>query len=51
MKHGVSDPVPAARSERDFEERYGPMLDAVRKSMSACEISGEIRPGADAGTA
>ena len=48
MKHGVADLLHAARSDQDFQETYGPMLDAVRKLMTACEDSGEIRPGADA---
>jgi AcrR family transcriptional regulator len=48
MKHGVADLLHAARSDKDFQETYGPMLDAVRKLMTACEGSGEIRPGADA---
>ena len=48
MKHGVADLLHAARSSQDFEATYWPMLDAVRKLMSACESSGEIRPGADA---
>jgi AcrR family transcriptional regulator len=47
MKHGVADLLHAATSDQDFKETYGPMLDAVRKLMNACESSGEIRPGAD----
>jgi AcrR family transcriptional regulator len=48
MKHGVADLLHAARPDQEFQETYGPMLDAVRKLMTACEASGEIRPGADA---
>jgi AcrR family transcriptional regulator len=48
MKHGVADLLQAARPDQEFQETYGPMLDAVRKLMTACEASGEIRPGADA---
>ncbi len=48
VKHGVADLLHAARSDQDFQETYWPMLDAVRQLMSACERSGEIRPGADA---
>lgn len=48
MKHGVADLLRAAKSDRDFQETYWPMLDAVRKLMNACEGSGEIRPGTNA---
>ncbi len=48
LKHGVADLLHAARSPRDFQETYRPMLDAVRELMTACEASGEVRPGADA---
>lgn len=48
MKHGVADLLRAARSDRESQETYWLMLDAVRKLMNACESSGEIRPGADA---
>jgi AcrR family transcriptional regulator len=48
LKHGFADLLHAATSERDFQETYGPMLDAVRKLMTACESAGEIRAGADA---
>lgn len=47
LKHGVADLLHGARSEQGLQESYGPMLDAVRKLMSACEAAGEIRPGAD----
>jgi AcrR family transcriptional regulator len=48
MKHGVADLLHAVISDRDFQETYWPMLDAVRRLMDACEGSGDIRPGADA---
>jgi AcrR family transcriptional regulator len=48
VKHGVADMLHAAISDQDFQETYRPMLDAVRKLMNACEVSGEIRPGANA---
>jgi AcrR family transcriptional regulator len=48
MKHGVADLLHAGRSDQEFQETYRPMLNAVRKLMTACEDSGEIRPGADA---
>jgi hypothetical protein len=48
MKHGVADLLHAARPDQEFQEIYRPMLDAVRTLMTACEGSGEIRPGADA---
>ena len=47
MKYGVADIVHAARSDRDFQEIYGPMVDAVRQLIAACEDSGEIRAGTD----
>lgn len=48
MKHGVADLLQAARSDRDSQETYRLMLEAVRALIQACEGSGEIRPGADA---
>jgi AcrR family transcriptional regulator len=48
MKRGIADVVRAAMSDRDFQETYWPMVDAVRQLMAACERSGEIAPGADA---
>ena len=47
MKHGVADLLHAATSDQGFKETYWPMLDAVRKLMSACESSGDIPAGAD----
>ena len=47
MKYGVADIVHAATSEQENQEIYGPMLGAVHQLMTACEGSGEIRPGAD----
>ena len=47
MKHGVADLLHTARSEQELRDTYRPMLDAVRKLMTACEASGEVRPGAD----
>lgn len=46
-KHAIADVLHAAMSDKDFQETYWPMLDAVRQLMSACERSGEISPGAD----
>ncbi len=46
MKHGVADVLHAAISDQDVQETYGPMLNAVRQLMDACEGSGDIRPGA-----
>lgn len=48
VKHGIADLLHAAKSDQDFKDTYRQMLDAVRKLMSACEKSGEIRTGADA---
>lgn len=47
MKHGIADMLHAALSDRDFQETYWPMRDAVRQLMQACEATGEIRPGTD----
>ncbi len=47
MKHGVADALDAVLSDRDFQETYWPMLQAVRQLMEACEGSGDIRPGVD----
>jgi AcrR family transcriptional regulator len=49
LKHGMADLLPAVRSDRDAPETYGPILGAVRQLMHACERSGSIHPGADAG--
>ncbi len=45
MKHGVADMLQAVIVDQDFQETYGPLLDAVRQLMNACEGSGAIRPG------
>ena len=47
MKYGVADIVHAATSEQDNQDTYGPMLNAVRQLMAACENSGEIGCGAN----
>ena len=47
MKYGVADIVHAGTSEQENQEIYGPMLGAIHELMAACELSGEIRPGAD----
>jgi AcrR family transcriptional regulator len=48
VKHGIADMLHAVITDRDFQESYWPMLEAVRTLLNACEASGEIRPGADA---
>jgi AcrR family transcriptional regulator len=48
MKHGVADLLRVAISDKDLQETYWPMLDAVRQLMDACEGSGDIRSGIDA---
>ena len=48
VKHGVADLLHAVMSDQDMHETYGPMVDAVRRLMDACERSGAIRPGGDA---
>jgi AcrR family transcriptional regulator len=48
MKHGIYDLLHTASSDRDLQDTYSLMLDAVRTLMSACESSGEIHPGNDA---
>ena len=47
-KHGVAGILDAAISEEDFQETYGPLLDAVRRLLDACEGSEAIPPGLDA---
>ena len=44
-KHGVADVFHAANSDQDFRVTYGPMLDALRRLIRACEASGDLRPG------
>jgi AcrR family transcriptional regulator len=49
MKYGVADIVhAAAASQQENQEVYVPILGAVNQLMVACEVSGEIRPGANA---
>jgi hypothetical protein len=48
MKHGIADVIREVKSVLDFQEIYGPLLDAVRKLMKACEDAGDIRRGANA---
>lgn len=48
VKHGIADLLHAASSDRDLQETYLPMLDALRTLMAACESAGEIHPGANA---
>jgi len=47
MKYGVADMVYAATSAQDRQEHYGPMLDAVRQMIEACEGSGDLPAGTD----
>jgi AcrR family transcriptional regulator len=47
-KHGIRDVVRAAMTDRDFQETYWPMVDAVRQLMEACEHADEIRSDCDA---
>ena len=39
----------AVISDQDVHETYWPMVGAVRQMINACEGSGEIHPGGDAG--
>jgi AcrR family transcriptional regulator len=48
VKHGISDVLDAAKSDKNLKETYLPMLTAVRTLMTACEDSGEIAKGANA---
>lgn len=47
MKYGVVDIVHASTSAAERREHYGPMLDAVRQMIEACEQSGDVQPGID----
>lgn len=47
-KHAIADLLHAAMSDEDFQQAYWPMVDTVRGLLSACEGSGDIRPGTDA---
>ena len=47
-KQGIAAMVRAAMSDRDFQDTYWPMVDAVRRLIEACERSGEIAPGTEA---
>lgn len=46
MKHGIADVIREVKSVLDFQETCGPLLDAVRKLMKACEDARDIRHGA-----
>ncbi|MCB8878627.1 TetR/AcrR family transcriptional regulator [Acidisoma cellulosilytica] len=47
IKQGVADVLQAAKSDRDVQETYGPMVAATRRLMDACEGAGLIRAGGD----
>ena len=47
MKYGVADIVHAATSEQENREIYELMLGAIRQLVAACEVSDEIRSGAN----
>lgn len=47
-KQAISAMVHAAMTQRDFKETYWPMVETVRRLMTACEAANAIRPGADA---
>jgi AcrR family transcriptional regulator len=45
MKYGIADIVHASTSAQDRQEHYGPMLEAVRQMIEACESSGDVIGG------
>ena len=47
-KQGIADVLHAAISDEDVQATYWPMLDAVRRLLSACERACDIRPGISA---
>jgi len=47
VKHGVASLLQAALSDQDYQETYWPMIEALRLLMTACESSGDIKPGTD----
>ncbi len=47
MKYGVADIVHASTSAEERREHYGPMLEAVRQMIEACEQSGDVKPGTE----
>lgn len=47
MKYGVADIVHASTSADERREHYGPMLQAMRQIIEACEHSGDVPPGTD----
>lgn len=48
IKHGLSDVLHAAMTDRDLHQTYGPMVGAIDRLLKACEASGNFVPGADA---
>jgi AcrR family transcriptional regulator len=48
MKRGVADSLRAIISDQDVRDFYGPMVDAVRQMLAACEAAGSICSGFDA---
>jgi AcrR family transcriptional regulator len=48
VKHAIAASLHATMSDKDSQDAYLPMLDAVQKLVSACEASGEIPPGNNA---
>ena len=47
-KQGIADVVRSAMSEKDFQQTYRSVVEAVRQLMTACEGSGAIASGTDA---
>ncbi|WP_413724873.1 TetR/AcrR family transcriptional regulator [Sodalis sp. RH16] len=48
VKHAIAASLHVTLSDKDSQDAYLPMLDAVQKLMLACEASGEILPGNNA---
>jgi len=48
MKQGLAAVLHAAMSDRDFQETYWPMVEAIAQFLRAGEASGELRSGVEA---
>jgi AcrR family transcriptional regulator len=48
MKHGLAEALHGAITDRDHEETYWPMVDALDQLLKACAVAGRFRSDVDA---
>ncbi len=47
IKHGLSEVLHAAMTDRDHNDSYGPMVGAIDALLRACETAGDFVRGTD----